>query len=245
MGGQGNPDPLHAAAQPLCGDTMHEWLLTPLLLLLIPGCSGPKGEQTKPNDSNAPASQDSGWTIQFDVEKQPWESVPLELDTEIIGTARLEFARRPTHPFLAEYDRKVSFVNGSNERTSRLAANTGGRTRINVYHHKTKTGDYLRLHDQNSEHLIDLSDGRAYYLLRVKGRFYIGEVNPEEHSVYGIGSDSEGNPKVEIFGNPAQEFKAFDDDDDGKYVGCIVVKEDGVLGLYDVPEERLPKRRDD
>ncbi len=223
---------------------MHKWLLTPLLLLAIPGCSGPNRTEEKRAGNDA-VPQDSGWTIEFDfdAEKEPWDTVPLELDKEILGTARLEFSRNQIHPFLAEYDRKVTFVDGDKDRTSHLATNTGGRTRIIVYHHKTKTGGYLRLHDHLSEHLIDLSDGRTYYLMRVEGRLYIGEVNPEESSIYGIGKDSKGNPKVSIYDNPAQKFQAFDDDDDGEYVGCIMVNDDGVLGLYDVPEERLPKER--
>ncbi len=104
---------------------MHKPLLTALILAMLSGCDRRDAEQRKsPEDSAVPLSQEPGWEIKFDAGEQPWESASLKLEEEIIGSTRLVFSRRHIHPFLAEFDRKLSVVNGTDDRTCLSFAKT-------------------------------------------------------------------------------------------------------------------------
>lgn len=79
---------------------------------------------------------------------------------------------------------------------------------------------------------------------RVAGRFYIGDVNPDERSAYSVTDPQLPGemPKVWIYGKRAEVFSGFAIEDEGTYLGCITV-EGGKLGLHPVSETVFEKNK--
>ncbi len=94
---------------------------------------------------------------EFDEDAQPWVECPIEIPDE---TGRVVFLRRHSHPFLAEYDRKIRYEMGDRAVTKDLPPNTGGKTRINVYYYPAGDGQgpFVRFRDRAGNYYFDLGN---------------------------------------------------------------------------------------
>ncbi len=115
-----------------------------------------------------------GW---YFVENQVlWDEFAFNLPDNI-GT--LTFKRRSIHPFLAEYERKVSF-NTSNGPSDffRLTTNTGGRTYINCYLLTDLSGKpkWIQLKDRFGIYLFNFSTKEGHLLGNCYGKTFIGSL---------------------------------------------------------------------
>ena len=91
----------------------------------------------------------------FDENAQPWTECPIDFPDK---TGRIVFMRRRSHPFLAEYKRKIRYETSVLATVRLLPLNTGGKTRINVYYYEAKNGQgpYVKFQDQYGNYRFDL-----------------------------------------------------------------------------------------
>jgi hypothetical protein len=103
-------------------------------------------------------SEDSrGVDFQYSRNSEKWTRVSTILPKlEVTAT----FARKPAHPFLAEYYRKIILRKpGGPEKTFRLKINCGGRTNVRLFSASFNGTRYLRLKDHSwMNTLFRLSD---------------------------------------------------------------------------------------
>jgi len=148
------------------------------------------------------------------------ESVAVEIPG---GVHRIEHTRIGNGPAAKEYSRNISFLsNGRIAKTKPLAIDTCGGYPINCYYIKTKKGEFLRLDDAVSEHLLDLKKEMVYLVARVENVAYIGELL-DERAASGW-SMSNGDPStlaVIVGKKPAIAMNEFLGNYREQYIGQI------------------------
>jgi hypothetical protein len=86
-----------------------------------------------------------------------WETVTVELD---LGSS-LEVSRKPKHPFLAEYERKVAVViAGRHSASLTYVPDVGGGFPMLIRFYADDARRVVRLTDNLNDRLIDLSTGQ-------------------------------------------------------------------------------------
>jgi hypothetical protein len=136
----------------------------------------------------------------FDRTKQPWQEYAIELPD---GSGRIIFMRRHTHPFLAEYDRKIRFETKTLQGVIKpLRRNTGGKTKINVYYYERKNGEgpYLKLQDQYGHYRFDLGRGgkEILYFPSSLPKKYIGRFDGTQHPLRFISPDESKEQRIKM-----------------------------------------------
>jgi len=114
----------------------------------------------------------------LDPDEYPWE----ECEVAKLDGSRVVFLRRPAHPFLAEYFRKIRLERpGQPDETLPLPMNVGGRTKINVYRLPAgeETGHLFILRDHWGDYAVDPIERRTLLLEKVDGRVFSGPVQDE------------------------------------------------------------------
>jgi len=139
-------------------------------------------------------------------------------------SGHIVFLRKCTHPFLAEYDRKIRFeTNTIKGVTKPLPINCGGRTKINVYWYKAQDGNetYLRLQDHWGEYMIDLERGLTQNILRIDGRVFVGDISDD--TVIGLGWEKTDGKLTKMYAgeSEAKEITGEPHSLPGKYIGRI------------------------
>jgi len=112
----------------------------------------------------------------FDEEAQPWIACSVPLPD---GHAPLVFLRRHIHPFLAEYDRKVTLTAEDGREVVRwLPTNPGGDTMVNLYWYQRADGEgpLLRLQDHWGVYAVDLQRETVSLVRERNGVAYVGEI---------------------------------------------------------------------
>ena len=136
---------------------------------------------------------------------------------------RIEHSRIQTHPYLAEYDRNISFYkDGKRAATTPLMIDTCGGYPINCYLINTPSAALLRLDDALSEQIIDLTNHRVYLVSQARGGAYYGELNPDDMSSgWSIMNDDPSTFQVTIGGRPAVPLIRLVGDATEQYVGKL------------------------
>ncbi len=104
-----------------------------------------------------------------------WRTIWLELGTK----EKFAFESQSIHPFLAEYNYKIRFVNNGKSTRQRLFVNCGGRTHFNIY--KLQDNRFL-FRDKDHDYLVDASKQQVSRLARFRGKLYAA-VMPDEDIV--------------------------------------------------------------
>lgn len=124
----------------------------------------------------------------FDVNKQPWIECIIELPDE---KDEIVFLRQHSHPFLAEYNRKIRFTQ---EKERALLPNTGGQTNIQVYYYEAKNGKgpYVQLIDRYGKYHFDLKQVDKKVLSVPDGQTgeFVGSINGLKGSLIFVKNDS-------------------------------------------------------
>ena len=97
------------------------------------------------------------------------------------STFVLEHSRIGIHPYMAEYDRDVTFID--NEQTGvtcPISIDTCGGYPINVYLIRSNDAIFLRLDDAVSEHLLDLEDQTVSAITHAKGCLLYTSPSPRD-----------------------------------------------------------------
>lgn len=168
-----------------------------------------------------------------------WEECPVPHPALMPA---ITFRQRGIHPFLAEFEYRVRFDDGTNVIDGRLPINVGGRTKMNAYWYPQEEAfpAAIRLQDHWGEYVVRPAEMKTYSLLRRKGRLYIGEVQ-DENSGYSI-SEREGAP-LEVTLNGSEALDVTDSplgSGSGSYIGRI----DGTtVPLRFVPAEEAPEQK--
>lgn len=150
----------------------------------------------------------------------PWNSYKIEIpdyDGKII------FYRKPIHPFLAEYERKlkVTFPDGKVER-SLLPVNTGGSTLINLYwvEPTDKYQASLLMKDNWGEYLIDFKEHHVLWIIKTDSeRVFSGKIIDSWEGYCFWSSNDE--VFCEINGKPAKEITHYKIHNRLRYIGRI------------------------
>ena len=150
-----------------------------------------------------------------------WESYKINIPD---WQGRITFYRKPIHPFLAEYERKlkVKFSNGKTIK-SPLNVNTGGRTYIEVFRIEPKSNEQAMLlfRDHHGEYLIDSLNCKILRVIKIDkyNRVFAGEITDswEGYSTY----ISENEISVEICNKSAEDITHYNLYERIKYIGCI------------------------
>ena len=157
-------------------------------------------------------------------------------------TFAIEHSRIGIHPFLAEYDRDVTFI--ENEQTGvtcPISIDTCGGYPINVYLIRSNDVTVLRLDDAVSEHLLDLENQTVSAITHAKGDAYYGLLT--DSSASSGWSMTDGNPdslEVTIGGKPARLLSELIGDAEQSYIGCIT---GGTGHLQFLPASELPETK--
>ena len=158
------------------------------------------------------------------------------------STFVLEHSRIGIHPYMAEYDRDVTFID--NEQTGvtcPISIDTCGGYPINVYLIRSNDAIFLRLDDAVSEHLLDLEDQTVSAITHAKGDAYYGLLT--DSSASSGWSMTDGDPdslEVTIGGKPAKLLSELIGDVDESYIGCIT---GGTGHLRFIPASELPETK--
>ena len=133
------------------------------MFILTCGCDE-NGKQ-KGEERQGSAKQANRVLDEFDnwqLEDQPWKNVEIILPS---GMGTLIFYRRHAHPFLAEYDRKVTLESADRRSAFDLLPNCGGQTNVNIY--LVTMQDELTLDDNRTIWLHDQNDPGSAYVIGV------------------------------------------------------------------------------
>ena len=145
-----------------------------------------------------------------------WDSTPLPPE----GDTRITFDSQSIHPFLAEYNYRISFSRGKSVVFRQLLfVNCGGRTHFNLY--RLKDGR-LFFQDKDWDYLVDVPEQKVYMLGSFEGKVYAAPVPNEEIHSWG-GPERQQDGKITFSLNlkkiPAEDVSGILDG--MVYYGCI------------------------
>ena len=121
-------------------------------------------------------------------EDEPWTKLLVKLSDPKI---QIIYFQQPSHPFLAEYNRKIVFKTEKEKSdTIDMFENTGGRTLFNLY-----------FQESGNKKIIILEDNFGFYYYDISSKNYFEEIStdkmqivPNSHTVYLGRIDGESYP---------------------------------------------------
>ena len=178
-----------------------------------------------------------GFSISKDSTHSEWSTEWLNIGTK----EKIAFESQSIHPFLAEYNYRLRFVQEGKSHRQWLFINTGGRTHFNIY--RLADGRFL-FQDKEWDYLVDAEKMEVYRLAGADGKLYAALIpNKNIHSWGGPGKSQD---KV-VMEFDFQEVPAVDVTgilDNMQYCGCI---KDRFYSAQEQPEsaiEHWRERRD-
>ncbi|HUT47919.1 MAG TPA: hypothetical protein VM325_01155 [Alphaproteobacteria bacterium] len=116
---------------------------------------------------------DIGWSVTpSDYDK--WPKTPNVSIVLPDNAGRLRFYRRGTHPYLAEFERRLEIVRPDGSILKQdIFANTGGQTFIKLYWYPGSApgGPYLRTQDRHGQIVVSLGEGWVQRLVKREGSY--------------------------------------------------------------------------
>ena len=155
-----------------------------------------------------------GFSISKDSTHSEWSTEWLNIGTK----EKIAFESQSIHPFLAEYNYRLRFVQEGKSHRQWLFINTGGRTHFNIY--RLADGRFL-FQDKEWDYLVDAEKMEVYRLEGADGKLYAALI-PNEIVHTWSGPDKSGEQVVMRFGR--HEVPAVDVTgilDNMQYCGCI------------------------
>lgn len=121
-------------------------------------------------------------------EDEPWTKLLMKLSNPKI---QIIYFQQPSHPFLAEYNRKIIFKTEQEKSdTIEMFENTGGRTLFNLY-----------VQESGDKKIIILEDNFGFYYYDIGSKNYFEKIStdkmqilPDSHTVYLGGIDGKSYP---------------------------------------------------
>jgi hypothetical protein len=121
-------------------------------------------------------------------EDEPWTKLLMKLSNPKI---QIIYFQQPSHPFLAEYNRKIIFKTEQEKSdTIEMFENTGGRTLFNLY-----------VQESGDKKIIILEDNFGFYYYDIGSKSYFEKIAtdkmqilPNSHTVYLGGIDGKSYP---------------------------------------------------
>jgi hypothetical protein len=121
-------------------------------------------------------------------EDEPWKKLSVKLSDPKI---EIIYFQQLSHPFLAEYNRKIIFkTEHEKSDTIEMYENTGGRTLFNLY-----------FQESGNKKIIILEDNFGFYYYDIGSKNYFEKIStdkmqilPDSHTVYLGGIDGKSYP---------------------------------------------------
>ena len=176
-----------------------------------------------------------GFSISKDSTHSEWSTEWLNIGTK----EKIAFESQSIHPFLAEYNYRLRFVQEGKSHRQWLFINTGGRTHFNIY--RLADGRFL-FQDREWDYLVDAEKMEVYRLAAADGRIYAALIPNEEIHSWG-GPDKSKDKVIMEFGShkgPAADVTGIFDN--VQYCGCI---KDRFYSAQEQPESAIDYWRDD
>ena len=146
-----------------------------------------------------------------------WRTLWLDLGNR----EKIAFESQSIHPFLAEYNYRLRFIQEGKTIRRRLFVNTGGRIHFNIY--MLEDGCFL-FREKDYDYLVDTGRNRVSRIAVAGGKLYAAIIPDEEINFWG-GPYSNGQGFFMDFNEhrvPAEEVTGLLDA--MKYCGCITDK---------------------
>ena len=146
---------------------------------------------------------------------------------------KIAFGAKSIHPFLAEYDYKLRFVNAGKRSSQWLFTNTGGRTHFNIY--ALKDGRFL-FRETYWDYLVDPAKHNVSRLVKFEGKLFAAIIPNENINSWG-GPYRRENKIYMDFGKHTVQAEDVSGCLDGmKYRGCIL---DRFYSAKEKPEQTI------
>ncbi len=153
----------------------------------------------------------------------------------------LVFLRYGIHPSLAAYEYKLKITRGSTtvERSMPSRSNISILVNAYFYPRDPQGGPWIRLQDQEGEHLVDIGKQKISRLLRLKGHVFSGELSSGQEGTAMV--ESGGKILVSVGRGEAREITGLSiGDSPGTYIGRI---EGNTFRLRFIAPDQSPEKR--
>ena len=157
--------------------------------------------------------------------KGAFKSMPLRISCTIPISPEegaLVIFRYGVHPSLAAYEYKLRIAKGSTTVERPMTSRSSPAILINVYWYPAdqQGGPWIRLQDQEEEHLVDLQKQKVSRVFRYKGHVFSGELSEDHEGTAMV--ESGGKILVSVGRREAREITGLPvADSPGTYIGRI------------------------
>ena len=134
-----------------------------------------------------------------------------------VGDVNLAFEQRFIHPFLAEYDYRLSFSKDGKTEYYDLKINTGGRTLFNIY--RLQDGR-LCFVDKDSCYIVDAARREVLYVFKYQRKLYAVPYPREKFDSWAWSMES-GKMMFDYGTRQIEAVPLTDELKDKSYYGCI------------------------